>query len=194
MLYFFGLKINPDTVAGLIGESGPWAPVVFILFMTATFIAAPISGTPLFFAGYLLFDNMFLVYNYLSMAISMVINFYIARKWGRNLVIKFVGLANIEKVDHFTKDYGLKALIFLRIFQGQFQDFISYAYGLTKIKFTPYIIVSLLGPIPWTLAWRYLIFPKVDNFAQLTVWYGFSLVPFLVLSWFIFRKTRDNVI
>ena len=88
--------------------------------------------------------------------ISYVLNFWIARKWGRGIVKKFVGEEGMRKVDDLTKDYGIVTLVFLRIFQGSINDFVSFAMGLTNMKFKVYLVVSLLASIPGTILWYYL--------------------------------------
>ena len=181
-IYFLGAGIKVEQITDFIKRTGFWAPVVFIVLTALTYIFAPISGTPLWFAGYILFGSRFQIYTCLAAIFAAGINFWIARKLGRRWVIKLMGAANMEKVDAFTKDYGLKSLILLRLFVGNFHDFISYAYGLTNIRFISYMLVSLLSPVPWILLWQLYIFKKIDNFGEFTFWSGVTLLPLLVVS------------
>ena len=124
--------------------------------------------------------------------LSATVNFWIAKKLGRNLVAKLFGKKDMNKIDQFTEDFGVKSLIFLRIYQGHLVDFISYAYGLTSMKFTSYIVITVLAPIPWLLLWQFYIFPRVNNISDFTTWFLVTLMPFLLISWFFFRYKRKK--
>jgi len=193
LIYWGGTKFRTEDITSFIQKSGIWAPLVFIILTTLTYVIAPLSGTPLWFVGWLLFGKEFQIYTYLAAGLAAVINFWIARRYGRGLVVKLVGVKNIEKVDEFTKNYGLKSLILLRLFVGTFHDFISYAYGLTNIRFLPYIAISLLAGIPWLLLWQLCIFERVSDFADFAFWSGMTFIPlFIVSAFFLNRVIRKG--
>lgn len=191
-IYCLGLEIKPEEIVSVIRGAGFWAPVLYVLIMASTFVIAPLSGTPVFFAGYMIFENMVQVYGYFAALLAATINFWIARKWGRDLVQKLVGKKNIAKVDQFTQDYGIKSLIFLRFFQGHLHDFISYAYGLTNIKYLTFMIISTLTPIPWLLFWQLYVFKKIDNIGDLAIWTVITLIPFFIISVVLAFKYRSK--
>ena len=192
-LSIWGPRIDTSGIISFVQRMGIWAPLVYIILLAIPSIIAPLISSPIFISGYILFDTKVLFYAYLSMLLATVINFWIARKWGRALVKKLVGKDDLAKVDSFTKDYGLLSLIFLRVFQGHISDFVSYAYGLTNMKFLPYIIVSILAPIPYLLLWQYYIFPRIDNVADFSFWFLITLIPFLIISWFYWKyKKREK--
>ena len=191
-IYFLGLKVGPEDITHIIEKAGFWAPATFILIMALTYIIAPLSGTPAFFAGFMLFKNRVQIYNYFAVLLAATVNFWIAKKWGRNIVSKLLGRKNIEKIDQFTKDYGVKSLILLRLFQGHLHDFISYAYGLTNMSYVPFIIISALTPIPWLLLWQFYIFKRVKNIGEFTLWFVVTLIPFLIISGFFATKFRKK--
>lgn len=187
ILSLWGSKIDIGLIVSQVQKAGIWAPIVYVIALTIPAVIAPLSGAPIYIAGYVMFGAKVQLYAYLVSIFSSVSNFFIARKWGRRWVEKMVGRDDMEKIDSFTKDYGLFSLIFLRIFQGYLHDFISYAYGLTNMKFLPYMIVNILAPIPWLLLWQFYIFPRVKNLADFTVIFWVSFVPFLIISWFYWR-------
>lgn len=181
-LFFFGSKIESEKIILAIEKTGFWAPLVFIVIMFLTYVVAPVSGTPVLLAGYILFQNKIQIYGYFAFLMAATVNFCIARIWGRNLVSRLVGKENIKKIDQFTQDYGIKSLIFLRLFQIQFHDFISYAYGLTNMKFTPYFIISALSLIPWLFLWQFFIFERVNNIKDYIIFSAISLIPLWIIS------------
>ena len=193
ILSIWGSRIDTSGIVLFVQRMGFWAPLVFIILLAVPSVIAPLSGSPILISGYILFDSKVQLYAYLSMLLASVINFWIARKWGRGWVEKQVGKDDMKKVDSFTKDYGILSLIFLRVFQGHISDFVSYAYGLTNIKYSQYLVVSILAPIPWLLLWQYYIFPKVNNVADFSYWFLITLIPVLIISWFYWKyKNRKK--
>lgn len=191
-VYYFGNKISPDEITSFVMKAGIFGPVIYILAMTLTFVIAPLSGSPIFFAGFVLFGKNFQLLIYIAAVIGATVNFWIARIWGRKIVVKMVGEKNMDKVDEFTKDYGITTLIFLRVFQGNLMDFISYAFGLTKIKFLPYLLVTLLSPLPYLLFWQLYVIPRVQNLRDLAVWQFGILIPILAISGFLYVKFKKK--
>ncbi|KKQ97288.1 MAG: hypothetical protein UT24_C0002G0037 [Candidatus Woesebacteria bacterium GW2011_GWB1_39_12] len=181
LLYLLSRSFSEKEIITFINDAGFFAPVVYILLTLLTLVIAPFSGTPIIFAGYYAFGQRVIFYSIVAAYISYVLNFWIARKWGRTIVGKFVGKEDMKKVDELTKDYGIVTLVFLRIFQGSINDFVSFAMGLTNMKFKIYLVVSLLASIPGTILWYYLSL-NADTPAQFTI---IMLVLTLTLS-FVF--------
>lgn len=191
-LFVLGQRIDPAGFSEFVKRGGVFGPIVYVALLSSTYIIAPLSGTPVFLAGYPLFGRKMIFLVYLATFFSSVINFWIARIWGRGLVRKLVGVKNIDKIDRFTQNYGVKSLIFFRVFQGYLFDFVSYAYGLTSMKFLPYLIVCALGPIPWLALWHFFFIERVESFADFTIWFVISLIPFYFVSLFLLAKVRKK--
>lgn len=192
IIYRLGLTIRSEKITKFVEKAGVFGPIAFMLIMALTYIIAPVSGTPAYFAGFMLFGSRFQIYNYLAFLLAATINFWLARRWGRGLVSKLVGRKNIGRIDQFTKDYGVKSLILLRLFQGHLHDFISYAYGLTNMSYPPFIIISALAPIPWLLFWQLYIFKRIRNMGDFTTWFVVMLIPLWIISGFFVAKFRKR--
>jgi SNARE associated Golgi protein. len=77
---------------------------------------------------------------------SCTFNFYIARRYGRDLVERFVGQSFMEKVDRLGQRH-LERNFFLMtgfLMTGLF-DFVAYAIGLTKTRWQSYVIALLVS-------------------------------------------------
>lgn len=182
ILSTWGNKIDSNEIINFVSKFGMFGPIIFIILLSINQIIAPLSGTPVYIAGYLAFGDKVLFYNYLSYLLAATINFHISRKWGRAWVIKLVGNDDMAKVDLFVKDQGIITLVFLRALQNHLSDFISYAYGLTKMKFKIYILISIIAPIPWLIFWKYIVLPKVKDVSDFTLWFFLTLIPLFVIS------------
>ena len=191
LVYWLGRSVTSEDILNIVKQAGFWAPLVYIILFALTHIIAPLSGTPIYFAGYAFFANKVQIYTYLATMLSATVNFLIARQWGRRLIGKLVGKKDMSQIDQFIEDYGVRTLIFLRIFQGHLVDFISYASGLTNMKFVPYITITVLAPIPWLLLWQFYIFPRVEDIGDFTIWHVATLIPLFIISWLYIRyKSR----
>ena len=183
LVYFAGTRIPETTIREAIKTAGPLGPVLLILFIWLTNVVAPLSATPFYFVGYYLFGQTTVIYSFVATFIASITNFWIARIWGRKLVIKLAGEDSLQKIDRLTENYGTQTLFIIRVFLSQFYDVVSYVFGLTPMKFVPYLIISTLGTIPGTLLW-YFLSTKVHNpliFTILTLGIAYaSLATYIV--------------
>lgn len=190
--YILSISLSQDDIRSFISNFGIMSPIVFIFVVLLTHIFAPLSGTPFTFVGFLLFGQWAILYITIARIISSFTNFFIAKKWGRPLISKLIGQGNFNKIDKLAQNYGLGLLFILRVFEGGSEDYISYAAGLTKIKFTPYIIVSLIGMIPGTILWyflsKYVSTPL--EFTLITLGMGFVFTVVFITSIFIKKKLK----
>ena len=156
---------------------------VFIFLHFLTQIFAPLSGSPTMAIGFFLFGKTVVIYLFLSFVLSTITNFWISRIWGIKIVTRLIGKENLSKLDRFTKQHGYKTLFIMRLFLGGFEDLISYAAGLTSMKFTPYFLTSLLAIAPGTISW-YLIADifnlNTTQFATASI--GMSIVYLIAYS------------
>jgi uncharacterized membrane protein YdjX (TVP38/TMEM64 family) len=166
-----------DAVHCFMGGAGPLGPIVLTVAILATYILAPLSSSPLLIAGYYGFGRDVVWCVVTAAWLAAVVNFWIARRLGRAAVVRIVGETNMRRVDAVTGRYGLWMLFVLRISQGGVHDFVSYAAGLTSMRFRPYLAVTTLGMAPGTIAW-YALASWVDDplaFTALTLGLGFVL-------------------
>ncbi len=142
-----------EYVQRVVFAAGPFAPVVFILISLSIYIFLPFLAPPMVYVGYYAFGRNVVFYSSIASFFCFFTNFWIARRWGRELVGRLVGKHAMQTVDRLSDRYGVSTLFFLRVFQGGIHDIISYVGGLTDMKFTPYIITSIVGLIPGMILW-----------------------------------------
>lgn len=168
------------------GILGPIAVTVYIIF---SHIFAPVAGTPVVLASVAIlgiYETMFLIY--IGGVISSVINFYIARIWGRGLVKRFIGEKAILEIDKHTETFGTRALIIGRIFGFAIFEIISYAAGLTNVSFKKYITITIIfSSIPSILFAA--LFKDVDfsTTSSLFIWLGILVITGIIFS-FLTKK------
>lgn len=194
LIFLLGRNIPDEKLRELISNFGIFGPIVFILIVIIGHVIAPLSGSPILFAGFYAFGRNVAFYYAIGALSSSIFNYWIAKRWGRVLVEKFIGKENIHKVDKLTQNYGLLMLFFLRVFQVGIYEYVSYAAGLTAIKFTPYLITSTLGSIPGFII-LYFLTSYIDNpvnFILLNILLAYILALIFVVGVLIIKYRKSS--
>lgn len=182
----FTVLSQPEKIASILASFGPYVVLAYVIFQAIAIIIAPIGGFPVLVAVIALFGPFIgLVLSYLVSTPTFLLNFYIARRYGRPIVEKIVGKAALKTMDHYAQDAGTFTLIILKVFQGGIFDYVSYAAGLTQIPFKSFFIINFLGGIPGAFVAYYILTKFSSNFTQsiiilLVVAYLFAGVAILI--------------
>ena len=177
LIYFLSAAVPKEALQETLEGLGILGPLVLGLILLVTYILAPLNGTPFLLVGFYLYGSNIVFFSSIAAWVSSIINFWISRRWGRPLVEKMVGIKDINRIDKLTINYGFLAIFSLRVLTGALQDFVSYAAGLTPMKFSRYLLASTLGMIPGTFLW-YRLTLKANNPLQ------FVLLTFALISIF----------
>jgi len=92
----------------------------------------------------------------LGSVVAAFIGFYISRKGGRFVAIRFVGERGIEFADNWFNRWGVWAVLLGRIAPFIPFDVISYSAGLTQMKFRNFIVPTVIGTLPRALFYAFL--------------------------------------
>ncbi|GAB1542505.1 hypothetical protein NUACC21_51790 [Scytonema sp. NUACC21] len=142
-------KIGIEQVREQVAQFGIWAPVILFGLRFTSIIVPVLPGTAYaILAGGLFGFVQGLVVIALADLASCLFNFYIARRYGRSLVERFVGQTFIEKVDRLAQRH-LERNFFIMIgflMTGLF-DFVAYAIGLTRTSWQSYLIALVASII-----------------------------------------------
>jgi uncharacterized membrane protein YdjX (TVP38/TMEM64 family) len=88
--------------------------------------------------------------------LAAAVCFGISRSLGRVPVEVLVGKTGLESADRWFARWGLYAVFAGRLIPGIAFDVISYAAGLTRMRFRSFIIATALGIFPQTFLYSYL--------------------------------------
>lgn len=183
---------GPTKLAELVGRAGAWAPVAFILAKALTYVIAPLSGTPVkIIAGTLFGFFPGLIYATLGDLLGASINFWIARVFGRKAVYKLFSKKSVQKIDGYIAHIETwKTLLVARVALSSFYDFISYAVGLSKMRYKTFFLVTLIGGIPTSALAVGLGTTLTANTGLFVALLGGGLVLVVILSWVSGKVTR----
>ena len=168
---------------------GIFGPFIVILYIVVSHIVAPLAGMPGVLLGAPVYGIVKTVlFLYIAGLISCSINFWISRRFGRAWVIKLTGKKTMNQVDDFTKASGVKLLILARLFGFALFEVISYAVGLTDMKFKTYFVITAIFSAVPVAVFGYL-FKNVDflSAAGQILWIG---TIFIVGAVFVFMIKR----
>ncbi|WP_373599287.1 TVP38/TMEM64 family protein [Paraclostridium bifermentans] len=170
-LYFFvpAVKINVNQaifilnnvdvgmVKNYILSFGMLAPIVSFVLMVLQSIIAPLPAFIITFANAGLFGWVNgAILSWTSSMVGAALCFYIAKFLGRDVVVKLTSNEALNKVDNFFGRYGKFAILIARLLPFISFDIVSYAAGLTSMKFTTFFIATGIGQLPATIIYSYI--------------------------------------
>ena len=146
-----------DDMRAFIAQYGPWAMLVSALLMIFQSLAAPL---PAFFIT-LTNANLFgwwqgCILSWASSMAGAALCFYIARILGRDVVEKICTRNALTQIDGFFDKYGKKSIIVARLLPFISFDLVSYAAGLTSMKFWGFFLATGLGQLPACIVYSYV--------------------------------------
>ncbi|MGQ9459760.1 MAG: TVP38/TMEM64 family protein [Candidatus Bathyarchaeaceae archaeon] len=82
--------------------------------------------------------------------------FYVSRKGGRPIAMRFVSEGGMRFADNWFNRWGVWAVLFGRFAPFIPFDPISYGAGLTQMKFRSFLIPTIIGTLPRALFYAFL--------------------------------------
>ncbi|AYL61273.1 TVP38/TMEM64 family protein [Citrobacter youngae] len=135
---------------------GPQAAVVSFFLMILQAIIAPLPAFLITFANASLFGAFWGgVLSWTSAMAGAALCFFIARVFGRGAVEKLTGKTMLKNMDAFFERYGKHAILICRLLPFVPFDPVSYAAGLTSIRFRHFFIATGIGQLPATIVYSW---------------------------------------
>lgn len=155
LLWAFRVNLFTDeaVMKHYLGQFGPVAPIAFIIIQLVQVVVPVIPGSITIPIGILVFGHVYgFVLNFTGIMIGSVINFYLAKKYGRPFVRSIVSekqyqkyIGKIEDNDTFNRFFT--ACMFFPVTPA---DLLCYLAGLSNMSFK-YFFISLFAGKPFTL-------------------------------------------
>ena len=131
---------------------GPWGPFVFILlYIVATVAALPASALTIA-AGALFGSFWGIVYVTIAATPGAAICFLIARHFGRSAFARWLyGKKRLERLDRLIEAHGAMVVSITRLVPIFPTNVLNYAFGLTRVPFSTFVIFTLICMVPGNL-------------------------------------------
>lgn len=147
-------------IAGLrdyILSFGLWAPVASCFLMVLQALVAPVPSFLITFANGLAFGVFWgWMLSLFGHVLAAAVCFWISRSLGRVPVEVLVGKTGLQSADRWFAKWGIYAVFVARLVPGIAFDVISYAAGLTRMRFRNFLAATALGIFPQTFLYSYL--------------------------------------
>lgn len=155
--YIYRDQINAFLIqfSGFIEGYGPAGYALFVAVYAGLEVLA-IPAIPLTMSAGLLFGSVTgTVLVSISGTVAATVAFLIARYFARDRILKLVkGNKKFLAIDKAIGENGFKVVTLLRLSPLLPFSLGNYLYGLTSVKFVPYVLGSWLGMLPGT--WAYV--------------------------------------
>ncbi|MHC4713235.1 MAG: TVP38/TMEM64 family protein [Planctomycetota bacterium] len=135
-------------------SAGRWGPVVFIVLYVAATVAA-LPGSVLTVAAGALFGSVLgVILVSAASTLGASLAFLVARHFARASVDQWLGASDrFRRLDALTEEHGYMIVAITRLVPIFPFNFLNYAFGLTRVKFTTYVFWSWLCMLPGTIVY-----------------------------------------
>jgi uncharacterized membrane protein YdjX (TVP38/TMEM64 family) len=183
------LHLSPQNIRDWILSFGWMAPPLYILLYTVRpLVLFPV--TLLSLTGGLAFGALWgSIYTIIGATMGALLSFLISRYFGKQLVKK-QWTGKWSKLEKKLEEQGFFYVLLIRLIPFISFDLISYAAGLSKIRILPYLLGTVIGIIPITIAFNFLG-SSFTKGSMNTVFIAILVIAVVVAIPLIFRKKLD---
>jgi len=142
--------LTPNGVMEVLDRAAQWGPVIIVLTMSAAVVISPIPSAPIAIAAGAAYGHLWgSVYALIGAELGALVAFEIARRWGRDRVLRWIGGHSLPSA--LTSQFGLAMSVFTaRLLPAISFDVVSYAAGLTRLERHWFALATAFGMIPAT--------------------------------------------
>ena len=184
--------ITAERIERLVVRAGIWGPLAVVGLMTLAVVMSPIPSAPIAMAAGAGYGHIWgTVYVMVGAELGALIAFGIARALGREPLRRWFG----DRVDAglLGSQNALTATVFLsRLMPFVSFDLISYAAGLSCLRFWRFALATLAGIIPASFLLAHLGTTAADGDMEAATWAVLAIGLFTgaPLLWAAFRGRR----
>lgn len=161
---------------------GVWAPVISFFLMILTLIVAPLPAFVVTFTNGLLFGAFWGgILSWASAMVGGAICFFISRSLGRPVVEKLVSKTALEWTDRFFTRFGMHSVLIARLVPIVSFAIVSYAAGLTAIRFIVFFIATAVGQLPATILYS-ILGQNASSSVLVIFWVFIVVVCFMIIA------------
>jgi uncharacterized membrane protein YdjX (TVP38/TMEM64 family) len=143
---------NKERVNDFVMSFGSYAPLVFIGLQILQVLVAPIPGEFTGFVGGYLFGTVpGLIYSTVGLSLGSLFAFLVARAVGMPFIRRFMGREVMGKFEYIIERHGAFLAFILFLIPGTPKDSLCYLLGVSPMRVSTFLLISILGRIPGTL-------------------------------------------
>ena len=143
-----------ERIQRVVDGAGPLAPLAYMLLLAVQAVLAPLPAPAVAVAGGFIFGTFKgFVLTWLGALLGGTICFGLSRAFGRRFVHES---ERMGRLDAYVERHGALVVFVLRLIPLVSFDAISYAAGLSGMRFDKFFLATALGMAPGTFAFVYL--------------------------------------
>ena len=202
-LLFAGFRSEVNQALGILGRGdiagvrdyilsfGLWAPIASCFLMVLQALVAPVPSFLVTFANGLAFGVFWgWMLSLFGHVLAAAVCFWISRALGREPVEVLVGKTGLQSADRWFARWGMYAVFVGRLVPGVAFDVISYAAGLTRMRFRNFLVATALGIFPQTFLYSYLGRQAPEYVALFLVTSGLVVAGVVAFAFLRYRRER----
>jgi uncharacterized membrane protein YdjX (TVP38/TMEM64 family) len=148
---FEGIYSSKDKLSEFLQHLGPYSPAVFVLLQVLQVVAAPFPGELTGVAGGFVYGETFgFLLSTVGLSLGSWVAFELASILGRPFVERFVRGEVLQKFNFLTTRTGILICFVLFLFPGFPKDYLCYLLGLSRMRLSTFLLVSVIGRLPGT--------------------------------------------
>jgi uncharacterized membrane protein YdjX (TVP38/TMEM64 family) len=148
---FEGIYSSSDKLSKFLQHLGPYSPAVFVLLQVLQVIAAPFPGELTGVAGGFVYGKtMGFLLSTVGLSLGSWVAFELASILGRPFVERFVRREVLQRFNFLTTKTGTLICFVLFLFPGFPKDYLCYVLGLSRMRLSTFLLVSVVGRLPGT--------------------------------------------
>lgn len=156
---------NFDGLRKFILSYGIWAPLISIFLMTVQSAFPLVPGVIVTVANAWVFGWYYgAAYSWIGALLGAILDFGLARWYGRPLVERFLSSRYLVWTDRFFHQHGVLAVFITRLTPVIPFKVVSYGAGLTAISAAEYILATGIGQTPAIVLYSILGYNLAKNF------------------------------
>jgi len=185
-------QINLSRFVTYISNYGKYAAICFLLIFSLKPLLLFLPSSMLSIAAGMIFGPIvgFLL-NMAGFFLSATLGFYLSRFLGKDFVDKLLKGKAIS-VNSNLENNGIKILFFIRFTPVIPFDAISYACGLSKMRYKDFIIGSMLGVFFETLCYAFIGESILDPFSYKFIIPAGLVILAICITTYIYKRKKEN--
>lgn len=184
-------RIKPHEIKKILLSYGDWSIAVFIFIYSIKPVVFFVPASVLSVVSGILYGSLFgTVYSIIGAFFAATLAFYIARFLGKDVVDRILK-GKVAELDNDIEKKGFKIMLLLRLAVVFPYDALSYAAGLSKMKYRDFIAGTMLGTLPEMIAYNYLGMNIKRPFRKGTIIVFLAVIGITLIS-FILKSKKDK--
>jgi uncharacterized membrane protein YdjX (TVP38/TMEM64 family) len=144
-------QARKERITMFLASFGPYSSAIFVLLQALQVVISPIPGELTgVVGGYVYGPRYGFILSTLGLTLGSWVAFELSSILGRPFVEKILKKDRLEKFDFLTTNTGATIAFLLFLIPGFPKDILCYILGLSRMRLSTFLIVSIVGRIPGT--------------------------------------------